>query len=115
MIDEQGIADIIATYRKHGWNLRRVLLSAPTAKRLDGAEVFGEAETEESDIDAMWFSRRARPGTETWELRAISVSPFALLENIPDEMPSEEAAAILRDAEERLAETVIRPSAENRG
>lgn len=115
MIDEQGIADIIATYRKHGWNLRRVLLSVPTAARLGGMQIFGDAEVTGAQVDAMWFSRRARAGIETWELRAISVSPFALLENIPDDMSEEDAVAVFHDAEERLAETIIKPSAADRG
>jgi hypothetical protein len=110
MIDRQSIADIVATYGKHGWTLRRVLLSERSAKTLGSLDVFGDAQVEDSPVDAMWFSRRARRGFETWELRAISLSPFALLENIPDEMPANDADAVFRDAEQRLAETVIKPS-----
>lgn len=115
MIDRQSIADIIATYRKHGWTLRRVLLSPPSLEMLESTDVFDGVPLENSPIDAMWFSRRARPGVETWELRAISLSPFALLENVPNETSRGDAAEVLRDAERRLAETIIKPSAADRG
>lgn len=109
MIDRQGVTDIIETYKKHGWILRRVLLSVSAADRL-GIGPFGDVQAENSPIDAMWFSRRARAEIETWELRAISLSPFALLENIPDDMSEEDADAVRREAEERLAKTMIKPS-----
>lgn len=114
MIDRQSIADIIATYKKHGWTLRRVLLSGLTAKNLSGTDIFGDVAPQGSVVDAMWFSRRARKGVETWELRAMSLSPFALLENVADETAPGHVEELLRAAEERLAETIIKPSSAHR-
>lgn len=111
MIDLSAVTDIISTYEKHGWKLRRVLLSAKLASIANRSDLFGRAEIRDSLIDGLWFSRRSRRGTEAWELRAISLSPFALLENIPDELSAEDAEDILHETEHRLAETVIRPSA----
>jgi hypothetical protein len=40
---------------------------------LDGIEVTI------SDLEALWFSRKSKPETETWELRRLTGSPFALI------------------------------------
>lgn len=110
MIDPEAIRSIIGTYEKHGWKLRRVLLSAELEATLRGNDLFDHAKVRSAEVDGIWFSRRSRRGVEAWELRAISLSPFALLENIPDDLSQEEVEDILQRTEERLAETVIRPT-----
>ncbi len=82
------ISEILKQYAKHGWLLRRVLLSARTRETLAGAleALFGETPVENSfDIDAAWFSRAAANGSEAWELRRLSQTPFALVEIFDDD------------------------------
>ena len=92
MISERQVREILAQYKKHGWNLRRVLLSAPIAENL--AAVFGQTEIVLSKLDALWFSRPAFAEREAWELRRLSDAPFALIEvfEIDDEEEVREAA-----------------------
>ena len=79
MIGERQIQEILAQYDKHGWSLRRVLLSAETEKNLHDS-FFGNAQIVSAELDALWFSRAAGEGRETWELRHLSNAPFALVE-----------------------------------
>lgn len=103
MTDERQIQEILKQYEKHGWNLRRVLLSAPTAKNLS-VESFGEIEVASADFDALWFSRPAANGGETWELRAVSPSPFAMVEVFADDDEEEVREEIRREMETQIKE-----------
>ena len=98
MIDADSVAELIATYEKHGWILRRVLLSGD-AKISTPAEV----PVVSSDIDAAWFSRPPKPGGVAWEIRYLGDIPYALLEKLDENAPDfeEKLAAVearLRDA-----------------
>lgn len=105
MIDEESIIAILQMYAKHGWILRRVLLSAAGVNALSRSPVniFGDVEIHEYELDALWFSRRSRPGDETWELRRLSGNPFALVAVISN-AESESRESILKDVEARMAE-----------
>lgn len=87
MIDAEQIQEILKQYKKHGWNLSRVLLSVPTRKMLSASleKLFGDAEIVSSGIDAVWFFRASGKGGEAWELRRLSETPFALFEMFDDE------------------------------
>ncbi len=87
MIDADQIQEILTQYKKHGWNLSRVLLSVPTKKMLSASveKIFGDAKIIESKIDAVWFFRTSAKGGEAWELRRLSENPFALFEMFDDE------------------------------
>ena len=105
MIDAENIDEIIALYEKHGWVLRRVLLSA-VLKARDGSGILqfvDGVQVMDADIDAAWFSRPPKPGGVAWEIRHLSESPYALVENIDEFSPEFEAA--LRSVETRLRET----------
>jgi hypothetical protein len=106
MTDAAAIREVLATYKKHGWILRRVLLSERTEFDLSGssAGIFGDVTILSSDIDAAWFSRPPSPGGVAWEIRFWGDPPFALLENIDEQEPDFEDR--LRDAETRLAQTI---------
>jgi hypothetical protein len=82
MIETHEIQEILAQYKKHGWNLSRVLLSAPTKQNLSDSpeNLFGDVEIISSDTDAAWFSRASGKYRETWELRRLGGTPFALVE-----------------------------------
>lgn len=102
MITAEQTAEIIAMYRGHGWVLRRVLLSEETRRRLGAVEVFGSTETVADSIDALWFSRSARPGEETWEIRHLGPTPFALVDILQDDDSAEERERRLSAMVERL-------------
>jgi len=106
MIDECGIGEIIATYHKYGWILRRVLLSAELNKKLgnEKARLFGDVAITDSIIDAAWFSRPPKSGGVAWEIRYLGNIPYALLENLDENDPGFEN--LLQEIELRLRESI---------
>lgn len=99
----QQVREILKQYEKHGWNLRRVLLSAPLADALP-EEIFGQIEITAADFDALWFSREAINGGETWELRTLAAAPFALVEVFTNEDEEEVREEIRREMETQITE-----------
>ena len=105
MTDPISVGEIIAQYEKHGWILRRALLSNESKSSL--ASTIGSIETTISDLEALWFSRRSQAETEAWELRRLTGSPFALIAIIHAGMSREEIEATLADvADEMRAKTI---------
>jgi hypothetical protein len=103
---EQGgqFGEIINTYRKHNWTLRRVLLRPESLILLGDAapEIFGDAPVEEAEVDALWFARPSHQGREAWELRLVADAPYALFETFePDEL-EEEREELRREMEARM-------------
>lgn len=103
-MDKKQISEITSLYAKHGWKLRRVLLSPKLFKSLahGAGDVFADARVIESDIDAAWFSRSSRPGNETWEIRRLSAEPFALCEVFSDEDDEETREEAIYEMESKL-------------
>ncbi len=96
MIDAGAVRELIDMYEKHGWILRRVLLTPQLAKSLrSNKPLFDDVPAKDSTIDAAWFSRPPKQGGVPWELRYLGDIPYALLEQIDEEAP---------EFEERLAE-----------
>jgi len=98
------IAAVIDQYAKHGWVIRRVMLS-PASIVLLGAEVesiYPAAVVTESANEGLWFSRRSLPDREAWELRRLSGSPFALVAMLEDSMSEDEREEVLRETERRM-------------
>lgn len=93
MIDANAVGEIIKQYEKHGWTLRRALLS-PEGKNAV-SELIGPVETNDSDVDALWFSRRSQPESEAWELRRLTGLPFALVAVVPTDASSDELESTL--------------------
>lgn len=104
MIDEEGVRAILAVYSKHGWELKRALLSDTLRRSLgeNAASLFPSAELVFGDLDALWFSRSSRPDIETWELRQLSVLPYALDAFLDDEMDASAREEVLKNTEARL-------------
>lgn len=82
MINAEQIREILATYKKHGWNISRILLSDELRRNLSAEteNLFGEAEILSSEIDAVWFTRESKNNRTAWEIRRLSENPFALFE-----------------------------------
>ena len=106
-------AEVFALYRKHGWQLERVLMRAESRDGLrreagggDVAAAFEGVAVREADFDAMWFRRAAQGGREAWELRLVGEPPFALFELFEADEEEEDREDVRREMEARLAERV---------
>ena len=101
------IREIVDTYQKHGWQLRRVLLRLETRAELEGETLsLGAAEMEETSVDALWFSRASHNQREAWELRLLAESPFALFETFEPDETEEQREEMRREMEARLRDYV---------
>src|ERR1044072_2518841 len=95
--------EIVATYEKHGWNLRRVLITpAARAEEPQIVEAFPQATIVNSEIDALWFSRPSHGGREAWEVRLVEEQPYALFEAFECENEEEAREAARRELENKL-------------
>lgn len=105
MIEPSAVDQIIAEYEKHGWKLRRALLSPGAKSAL--ASLAEAVEVDDSDIDALWFSRRSQPDREAWELRRLTGLPFALVAVISDDSANDEVDETLAHVvDEMRAKTI---------
>ncbi len=95
-------SDVVATYRKHGWVLRRLLLTKSSIQKL--AAVEADIIVHESDIDIAWFSRPPESGGVAWEIRYLGDPPYALVENLDES--SSEFETKLKDIEASLRKSV---------
>jgi hypothetical protein len=110
MSSPELISEIIATYHKHGWELRRALLRPETRTAL-AAELFGQAAISESDFDALWFARSSQAGREAWELRLIAELRYALFEAFEADESEEDREEARLEMENRMrAQTAPRLS-----
>lgn len=110
MIKAEQIQEILLQYKKHGWNLRRVLLCGETRKKLADSlmDIFGEVEISEGKIDAVWFSRPAKNEREAWELRHLSEVPFALFESFGNDETEDVRIQTQKELETRLEDQASR-------
>jgi hypothetical protein len=102
--------ETISSYRKHGWQLRRVLISESTADALrrSGELDFDGIEPEGTPVDALWFARPSHAGREAWELRLIGDSPYALFEAFDADCDEDLREEKLREMQTRLIEYATR-------
>jgi hypothetical protein len=99
--------ETLATYRKYGWQLARVLMRPDTLAEMrnaTGGEEFESHAARESSVDAMWFVRAAAGGRESWELRLVSESPYALLEIFEPDEAEEDREDVRREMEAKMRE-----------
>lgn len=100
--------EVLAQYRRHGWRLARVLARPESLSEMRGAgeEVaavtFEGAPANESDVDAMWFTRPSAEGREAWELRLVGDTPYALFELFEHDEEEEDREDVRREMEARL-------------
>jgi hypothetical protein len=101
-------AEIIDTYQRHGWELRRVLLRAATRTDLNDTadRLFKDAQLIEADFDALCFSRPSHAGREAWELRHVATQPNALFEAFEADEDEELREDTRREMENRMRDQV---------
>ena len=96
---------IVATYEKHGWGLRRVLvISAAESDAAEIAEAFPDPAKVPAEIDALWFARASQGGREAWELRLVVEQPYALFEAFEADESEEEREEARREMEHKMRE-----------
>ena len=109
MISAKQIQEILSLYKKHGWTLRRVLITEKLKESLANSieALFDGAEIISSEIDAAWFSRVSGAEREAWEIRHLSQTPYALVEVFDAEDDEEVREETRHEIQERLRERVL--------
>ena len=101
------VTEIMATYERHGWHLRRALLRPQTRDLLtEASHDLLSVPVRESDFDALWFARASHAKREAWELRLIAEHPYALFEAFEANETEEEREQSFREMENRMREHV---------
>jgi len=96
---------IVATYEKHGWQLRRILTASPTQdERQQIAQAFKAMPITAAEIDALWFARPSHAGREAWELRLVAEQSYALFEAFEADENEEEREEARLEMENKMRE-----------
>lgn len=98
--------ETVATYRKHGWELRSALLQPATRAEFDEqeAELLNGIVVHEAPVDALWFSRPSHQRREAWELRLLAQTPYALFETFEADEAEADRDDVKREIEARMRE-----------
>lgn len=102
--------ETIASYRKHGWQLRRVLICDATASasQISNDPGFDGIEPQVTGVDALWFARPSHAGREAWELRLIGETPYALFEAFEADCDDNLREGSLQEMQTRLIEYAMK-------
>jgi len=100
---------LVATYRRHGWELRGALMQPKTRAELpvQEAELLNKIRVKEAAFDALWFSRPSHNKREAWELRLLAQAQYALFETFEADETEEERADVKLEMEARLRDYVL--------
>lgn len=98
--------ELLATYRKHAWELRGALLQPETLAEL--GDLVKDVPVKEAEFDAFWFSRPSHNNREAWELRLLAQTQYALFETFEADGTEEERSDLKLEMEARLREYVAR-------
>jgi len=106
MIDARAIQGLLAQYQRFDWQLHHVLMTREMRDTLPASltVLFGNAEIVDSDINAVWFSRPAENGRIAFELRALSNTPFALVDSSEPGADETDLAALFQRVEGKMRE-----------
>jgi hypothetical protein len=104
--------DIITLYQRHGWKLRRILLTPGVRDELaHDRDAFAEAVLIDAEFDALWFARPSHAEREAWELRLISEHAYALFETFEADETEEEREEMRRELEHRMRDYALQSRA----
>ena len=103
--------ELVATYRKHGWELRAVLLQPETLAdfQAEAAGLLEKVSVKEESVNALWFSRPSSHDRDAWELRLLAETQYALFETFEADETEEQREEVRREMEARLREYVQGP------
>ena len=101
--------EIIATYQRHGWELKRVLIKPATRTDLKepAAGLFNKASLIDAEFDALWFARASHGDREAWELRQVAEQPYALFQAFEADENEEEREEARLEMEHQMREQVV--------
>jgi hypothetical protein len=108
--------ETVATYRKHGWELRSALLQPATRAELDeqDADLLNGIIVREAPVDALWFSRPSHQQREAWELRLLAQTPYALFETFEQDETEEDRDDVKHEMEAQMREYAYAPQKSTR-
>ena len=95
------LTELLEIYRKHGWQLRSVLLRPETRAELQ-SQFPVEVPVREAEVDALWFSRPSHDNREAWELRLLAQTQYALFETFEADETEEERDDLKLEMEARM-------------
>ena len=98
--------ELLATYRKYGWELRSVVLQPTTQAVLEKEQLLDQVSVKEASFDALWFSRPSHNNREAWELRLLSQTQYALFEAFEPDETEEEREDVKLEMEARMRDYV---------
>jgi hypothetical protein len=101
--------ELLATYRKHGWELRGALMQPMTLAELreQQSELVSKLPVKEAAFDALWFARPSHNGREAWELRLLAQTQYALFETFEADETEEEREDVKLEMEARLRDYAL--------
>ena len=101
--------EMVATYRKHGWELRSVLMKPETLAELQAAktQLLNDVAIKEAGFDAVWFSRPSHNRRDAWELRLLAQTPYALFETFEADETEEQRDEVRLEMEARLRDYAL--------
>ena len=102
MISAELFMELLATYRKYGWELRSVVLQPATQAVLEKEQLLDQVSVKEASFDALWFSRPSHNNREAWELRLLSQTQYALFEAFEPDETEEEREDVKLEMEARM-------------
>jgi S-formylglutathione hydrolase FrmB len=100
--------ELVATYQKHGWQLKGAVLEASTRAELTAKEpdLMRPLVLKEDSFDALWFSRPSHQNRVAWELRLLAETQYALFETFEADETEEQRDEMRLEMEARLREYV---------
>jgi hypothetical protein len=101
--------ELVAAYRKHGWQLRAALLEPSTQAELKSkeSEMLGPVAIKESAFDALWFTRPSHNNRVAWELRLLGETQYALFETFEADETEDQREDVRLEMEARLRDYVL--------
>jgi len=101
--------EMVATYRKHGWELHSALLKPETLAELKAAKTqqLNDLAIKEAGFDAVWFSRPSHNRRDAWELRLLAQTPYALFETFEADETEEQRDEVRLEMEARLRDYAL--------
>lgn len=106
--------ELVATYRKHGWELKIALLQMQTHTEFSAKEqdLLAPIVIKEAPFDALWFSRPSHNNRVAWELRLLAESQYALFETFEPDETEDQREEMRLEMEARLRDYVLGSSSE---
>jgi hypothetical protein len=101
--------ELVATYRKHGWELCAALLQPDTRFELTAKEptLPEQVVIKDAPFDALWFSRASHQNRTAWELRLLADTQYALFETFEMDETEEQRDEMKLEMEARMRDYVL--------